>query len=392
MNRTNKTILSFVLLLTIFITNASEELLRQLSREVNPNQAQKKARMFLKGDKRKCIELFQEALKEDNSVAQIYLANTHTTMGWAQDHEKDFSEGIKEDQLESYNIAPNAMELLEWMHEKADPRLHNDWKKRKKAVHRTINQAQKIENVYAQFLQVLGKKSNITPYHFGLACKLKPLIDHTQFSELLFTFGASLFNSGRYNSQLELEGLKYKEKSGFLNLKFFEDEKNYFFGNFNTYCSNSLDPSDKYYDKYGMRFVRDNTILVPSREHWRKFKEKKLETVQSSPDHLFDLFKEHDMDKIYSLTKKYKLEFLSSEKEGLPCLDVYYTEWEKTKNFGKIGLTNIESKNIRVNIQPDLPPKIIKELSPVINFLRGALSRCGDSLAVYYIMRDLTDK
>ena len=163
MNQTSKTILSFALLLTVFITNASEELLRQLARKVDPNQAQQKARMFLKGDKERCIELFQQALKENNAVAQIYLSNTHTTMGWAQDHKKDFSKGIKKEQLKSYNFAPRAMELLENMHKKADPRLHKNWEKMKKAAHRTVDQAEKTGNVYAKLLQILEKKSKCPP-------------------------------------------------------------------------------------------------------------------------------------------------------------------------------------------------------------------------------------
>ncbi len=383
MNQTSKTILSFLLLLTVFITNASEELLRQLAREVDPNQAQKRARMFLKGDKEKCIELFQQALKEGKAVAQIYLSNTHTTMGWAQDHKKDFSEGIEKEQLKSYNFAPLAMELLENMHKKADPRLHKDWKKMKKAAHRTVDQAEKTGNLYAKLLQILEKKSKCPPlWHFGLACKLKPLIEKAQFPELLFCFGASLFKSAHYNSQFELEGLKYKEKSGLLDLKFFEDKKKHIFYDFNDYCT-SYTRYKNFHDKYGICFVGDNTILVPSREDWEKFKKEKLETVQPSPDSLFDLFEKHNMDQIYNLVKKYELEFLSSHSS----LNIHYRKSGKQKRLGEIRLIDIESKNTSVNIQ--LPPQQQEELSPVISFLRDALSRCGDVSAVIKIMQNL---
>ena len=134
-----------------------------------------------------------------------------------------------------------------------------------------------------------------------------------------------------------------------------------------------------------MRFVGYDTILVPSRQHWRKFKEEKLETVQSSPDQLFDLFEKHDMGQIYNLVKKYKLYFSSGTDS---CLNIKSNIVKRLDV--NIKLTDIESKNTSVNIQ--LPPQQQEELSPVINFLRDALSRCGDASVVYQIMRDLTNK
>ncbi len=387
MNRTNKTILSFALLLTILITNASEELLRQLAREVDPNQAQKKTRMFLQGDQEKCIELFQQALKENNAVAQLYLSNTHTTMGWSKDHEKDFSKGIKEEQLESYNIAPNAMKLLEWMHEEADPRLHKDWKKMEKAAHRTVDQAEETGNLYAKLLKILESNPHNLFWNFQMACKLKPLIDQAQFPELLSSFGNFLFYSGIENLQFKLEGIKYKEKSGFLNIEFFEDTKNKPFSekNFQDYCGGYVKHKElsTQYTGHGIQFVGGNTILAPSREHWEKFKKETLETVQSSPAQLFDLFEKHDMNKIYNLIQKYKLSLLycsfycCSTKRNLPCLNIYYEESEKVKTFAEIKLTDTESKNTIVNIQLSSQEKIIEEIGPVISFLRDAVSRCG---------------
>ena len=234
----------------------------------------------------------------------------------------------------------------------------------------------------------MKKRVNAPPlWHFGLACKLKPLIEKAQFPELLFCFGASLFKSARYNSQFELEGLKYKEKSGLLDLKFFEDKKKHIFYDFNDYCT-SYTRYKNFHDKYGICFVGDNTILVPSREDWEKFKKEKLETVQPSPDSLFDLFKKHDMSEIYNLAKKYNLDFGCVGSS----LSIYYEKSGKQKRLGEIRLIDIESKNTSVNIQLSSQPsqqKIIEELNPVINFLRDALSRCKDASAVRAIMRDL---
>ncbi len=394
MNRTNKTILSFALLLTIFITNASEELLRQLAREVDPNQAQQKARMFLKGDENKCLELFQQALKENNAVAQIYLANTYTTMRWSKDHEKDFSKDLQEEQLESYNFTRNVIDRLKAAYRKSDPHYSSyEWIKMEKMAHQTVDQAKKAGNLYANLVQIL--ENTWSPWHFGLTCKLKPLIEKAQFPELLFSFGASLFSSGYYNQQFELEGLKYMEKSGFLNLKFFEDKKTHFSHDFNDYCEKHTERWHNFYDKYGMRLIGYKTILVPSKEHWQKFKEEKLETVQSSPNQLFDLFEKHDMDQIYNLIKKYKLHFSRDKYNRLPYLDIksdVVKELDgevKLTNIGEIKLTDIKSKSTSVSTQLHPQQKIIKELDPVINFLKDALSRCEDIHAVVGIMEDL---
>jgi len=394
MNQTNKAILSFLLLLTIFITNASEELLRHLANEIDPNQAQKKARMFLQRDENKCIELFQQALKEENAVAQLHLANTHFAIKWFRDWKKDFSsKGIKKEQLESYNFASREMRFLQDIYTKINPSLN--WGKKQEAARQTINQAAKTGNACAKIIQIFEsrfEKSEVTT-HFGIACKLKPLLNQEQlFPELLFTFGNSLFNSHFYNPQLGLEGLKYMEQSGLLNLKFFEDVNTT--ESFEKHCKNFilLIPPNNYFDKYGMRFVKSGTILVPSKKHWEEFKKESLDPIQPSPDNLFDLFEKHDMKTIYNLTKKYTLDFFTgSSKYDLDILH-YNKESGKIEELGTIKLTQDESKNTNMNIQLSSQPSqqtIIKKLSPVINFLRDALSRCKDVSAVCAIMEDL---
>ncbi|MGB8366777.1 MAG: hypothetical protein WCD44_00305, partial [Candidatus Babeliales bacterium] len=200
-----KTVLAFIFLSSIFITNASEEItsestseiLKRISTEVDPNQAQKKLRMFFKGDSAKCEELFQQAIKEENAVAQLHLVGTYFAMGKYQDSKKDFGQ-IKKEKLESELFAFQTMSLLEYMHKKANPSL--DWEEEEEIAIQTVYQAEKRGSPYAQLIKILENRFNKNTNQFGTACRLRSLINQKpQFPELLYIFGSCLFSSYRYN-------------------------------------------------------------------------------------------------------------------------------------------------------------------------------------------------
>ncbi len=397
-----KIVLSFIFLLSVFITNASEEIsaentseiLKRIATEVDPNQAQKKLRMFFKGDKDKCIEAFQQALKEENAVAQLHLANTYFAMNQRADSKKDFST-IREENLESDNFSGYALQCLSYMIKKVNPSLKN-WEEQEKVAHQTINKAAKIGSTYAQLIQILEDRGDKSTKHFGTACKLKSLIgNEQQFPELLYTFGSSLFYSHPFNRELGLEGLKYMEQSEGLTLIFAVEDPLYQTAvDFEEYC-------DKYtarigfsflFDYSGMAFFRYGKIIVPSKKHWELFKKNKLDPIQLSPDNFFDLFEQHDMDKIRELVKKYNLNSIGMRENGLATISLDYTDDSgKRKKLGEVKLTDAGSKNTHTNIinVSYIQQDALKEISVILNFLQDALSRCRDSVSVSHIIDDL---
>ncbi len=352
--------------------------LDDLAREIDPNLAQKRIRRALKGDRPKCLDLFRQATVTGNAVAQLYLANAYMAMGWDKDSQKDFShvDGMR---LEDHAFAARGRDLLNHcLVEVATrkPGTYEDWKLLDAQRDLIIDEAARRGNSYAQLVQIVGPGNK----HFGTACQIKPLLAKELFPELSYHFGASLFSSGLHNSQNELEGLKYMERSGFLRLKFFEDEKNRW-TSFEEYCSFYVrceDVVSTYYDRYGMRFVGVGTVLVPSKAHWENFKKEKLEPLVASPDELFDLFSRHDMELVKSVSGKYKLGFVSGILWGSPYLTIYIDH----TTLGEIRIIDLKSRSTS-----DIAlPEEYKALSPVISFLKDALACSYDGSAVSRIM------
>jgi len=393
MHQINKTVLAVIFLSSVFITNASEEItaestseiLKRIATEVDPNQAQKKLRMFFKGDEGKCVEAFQRAIKEENTVAQLHLANTYFAMSWHQDSQKDFTR-VKKEQLKSYLFSPRAINLLEQMYKKVNPSL--SWWEHEEIAHQTVYQAAKIGNSYAQLIQILEGRLNKNTNRFGIACKLKSLINQKQqFPELLYTFGSSLFNTYRFNPQLGLAGLKYIEQSGFFNLEFFEDTKMNYPKNtsFEEYCEKRFRTTYLFY-RHGICFHK-NHILASSHEHWKKFKKEILDPLQPLPDSLFDLFEKHDMNTIAELVEKHNLHFISLPDNSLQIYAM--NESGEGEKRGTITLSEDESKKPVINLIFLYHQDALKKINIILNFLQDALFRCRDSYAVTNIIDDL---
>lgn len=367
-------------------TAHSSDLLQIVSIIHDPDEAQKVIRMQMRGDSQACFSLFKEAVTQENPVAQIHLTNAYYAMRyWAKDNEKKEFNSMGQKDLESYRFALRAFDLLTFMYN--DVQLDLDVLERGKKAKATFSQAARQGNAFAQL--VLALKSFWGSYRgFGAACKLRPLLDKHSFSELLYHYGSALFVSGLHNQQFELEGLSYMEKSGLLDIECANTtlEKDFY-----DYWINYVrhkNCSDTYYNRYGMLFIGSGSkILVPSQEHWQRFKQEKLESIQSSPVELFDIYQKYNMKMIYLFKKKYDIRLVAGSCSGNSHLWIYMMD----KKLAEIRVDRIEKT---IEIQRDYNnffplEEDLLSFKHMIAFIRDAMQRCADGSSVHQMIESL---
>lgn len=358
-------------------SSSKSSFIESIARFNDPDDAQKSIRLYAKGDLDSCLDLYKEAKQRDNSIAQIYIANAFGAMHWAKDSTKNFNT-LTAQGLEEYRFASDSEDLLGVLENKINPDL--TWRESDRIKQDILDKAAKLGNTFAQSVIILNELGHYRYPNFATACKLKPLTEKNDVREVLYHYGRALYCAGLYNQKLELEGIACMAKSGKLKIIYADEQGNQ---SFSDYCSHYVqyNYNTYYYDRYGMLFAGNGTIVAPSRAHWDEFKRTILETRTPTADETFNVCTVHDLQKIALLKEKYGISFLTgSHAGGRPWLSMYIKKWGRSKEIGEIVAT-IDNDTITTENSIKLNESQT-ELQPAIAFAEDMMKRCAHGLSV----------
>ncbi len=325
------------------------------------------------------MNLYKEAKHKDNAIAQIYIANAYYAMRRGKDSAKNFNSLTPQD-LESYMFARDAKDYLGGVESEINPGYDDlTYRERCRIKNDTFAKAVNQGNTFAQAVLIMNDY-RMSVSNFATACRLKPLIQKNNNPELLYYYGKALFGAGLYNEQLEFEGLASMAKSGKLKIVYMNEEKVPFgVRNFSDYCSYYVryeECSCSYYDRYGMLFTTNGTVVAPSKEHWNKFKKERLDVHVPTPDEAFKVCEAHDLTRIALLKEKYKISFVPQYTR----LTMYIKKWGNSNDIGEINATVNNGVITAANAIKLSNNR--KDLLPAVAFAEDIMKRCADAGSV----------
>lgn len=379
----------YTLILTIIISGMAyggslEEdemsFLKKLSIIQDADLAQKMVRYNTRGNKENIKKLFQKADENSFPRAQIYIANAYHAAGRYMDSEK-YSYAttvILPKALESYyHMAGNAQQNLMCLMYHINPQ-DSDESIKSRAIG-ILEKAKKEGSVFAVLDETLVSK--ILAVDFWEAARLRLFLEseETATPEILYWYGESLMLASPVGTELYLEGLAHKKKSGMLTIRFYEELDNR--SDQKAYQKFSNNPCVY---RYQEMLYLDDILYAPSSAYWEEFEKNNLSNIKQSPLSVFDCFLSLTPEKIKTLLDLYK----NYQVSGIPFYltignggDGLHKLFLSINNdaLGWVSVSDIRKEGHYTLVQTlqTYPP----ELTPLVEFLVGTMTRSGAGAA-----------
>lgn len=314
------TLLGLFLITPLFAADDEGNFLKEITTIVDPNEAQWTIRNHIHDDENRCLDLFKDAMQQGNSVAQLYCANAYYAMQW--DKEKAKAQGaLKKSAMKAYNF------VLVDMHKGTFGKRLND-------LYRKANPKATNKKVHTKRRDIMRRAAAT-----GNAFAQLALIDaqRCRSSYHRFNFGQAC----RLRALMKADG---------------------------TFPFNEADEAFK-------------LSLKKTAEHNELFS---TTPYGELPATLFNLFEQHDMQKVAQLIQYCKLKWLHRSEIRLLITTGYHPAYQEVVQLRRTDATN------EIAIVYDYEKPVTK-LIPVIDFLKDAWSRCKNDADLSGIITDLKE-